>query len=930
LLERDAELDALADAVQRAAGGDGSLVLAEGPAGIGKTRLLLAAREQARAAGFAVLRARGAALERDVAHGVVRQLFERRLVGAQPGERTALLSGPAAAAASVVLGATGDAPPGADAAAPLTGPGVTRALYWLALALAADRPLLLLADDLHWADAPSLHALAYLAGRLDDTPILLLAASRDDEPGADRALLAELATAPEATVLRPAPLTRPAVGALTRTAFGEDAPDGFLDACGQATGGNPFLLTELLGALAADGRRPGTVDADEVAGAGPAAVARTILLRLGRLGEPARALARAAAILPDGAEPRHAATLADLDAQTARSAADTLVAAGLLEHGRLLRFPHALVRAAVADDVPPASRAAAHRRAAALLRAEGARDEAIVPHLLAAEPSADPEVVAVLRRTAATAMAGGAADSAVRHLLRALVEPPRPTDLPDVLADLGRAELRGGHFAAADEHLRRAADLAGDPVARARLGHDLAQAAFSVGGFEAAAAAIDRALAGLGDAEPSVALGLEADLALMAHLFGREHPVLERLDHHRDADPATRPGRTALAVLAQRELDRGRDAEATGALAVRALAGGRLVREDSTEALPWYFAVYALMTAESDVELDEALEDGFADARRRGSTWGFSGVSGVRALRAVQTGDLREAEAHARAGADTAVPSFAYSLWSWVALAQLEQGDVEAAAATLAEHPPPGSEPFIAFRWWAFLRARVLLSQGRGAEALAELEPLEAIAAGGREMMWPWRPVAALARVCAGQAEEGRAMAADAVARARVWGRPRRLGEALLTLAEVGADDARETCLREAVAVLAPSSARLEHARARHALGIALLRAGRRGEGREQLEQALDLARACGARALAESARDELLVAGAAPQRLSFDSLTAAERRVADLAAEGRTNREIAELLFVTPKTVENHLGRAYVKLGIASRRQLAVALVGA
>jgi DNA-binding CsgD family transcriptional regulator len=383
-------------------------------------------------------------------------------------------------------------------------------------------------------------------------------------------------------------------------------------------------------------------------------------------------------------------------------------------------------------------------------------------------------------------------------------------------------------------------------------------------------------------------------------------------------------------VLAQREADRGRDAEATAALALRALAGGRLVREDSSEALPWYFAVYALIAAEGVAELGEAVEDAFADARRRGSVWGFSGVSGVRALHAIQLGDLREAEAHARAGAETAVPSFAHSLWAAVALALLEQGDVDGAAATLAEHPPPGSDPIIAFRWWEFLHARVLLAQDRAAEALAALEPLEAIAARGREMIWPWRPVAALARARAGRADEGQAMAADAVERARAWGRPQRLGQALLALAEVGGQHEREARLREAVAVLGASSGRLEHARARHALGLLLLRSGRRGEGCEHLEQALDLARACGARGLAEDARDELLVAGAAPQRLAFDTLTAAERRVADLAAEGRTNREIAELLFVTPKTVENHLGRAYVKLGIASRRELAAALVTA
>ena len=114
-------------------------------------------------------------------------------------------------------------------------------------------------------------------------------------------------------------------------------------------------------------------------------------------------------------------------------------------------------------------------------------------------------------------------------------------------------------------------------------------------------------------------------------------------------------------------------------------------------------------------------------------------------------------------------------------------------------------------------------------------------------------------------------------------------------------------------------------------LGSALRRAGERTDARAVLADGLEQARRCGATGLAARAHEELVLAGARPRRLQFsgvEALTAAERRVADLAAEGLSNREIAQRLYVTPKTVENQLGRVYGKLGIASRAELADALL--
>ena len=130
-----------------------------------------------------------------------------------------------------------------------------------------------------------------------------------------------------------------------------------------------------------------------------------------------------------------------------------------------------------------------------------------------------------------------------------------------------------------------------------------------------------------------------------------------------------------------------------------------------------------------------------------------------------------------------------------------------------------------------------------------------------------------------------------------------------------------------AVETLAGSARKQEEALARRDYGVALLRGGRKKAGSEQLEAALEIAMDIGSRQVAEDAAKELEIAGAAPKRLRFDELTASERRVAEYAAGGKTNREIADELFVTPKTIENHLTRVYSKLGIGSRRELAAAL---
>jgi DNA-binding CsgD family transcriptional regulator len=190
-----------------------------------------------------------------------------------------------------------------------------------------------------------------------------------------------------------------------------------------------------------------------------------------------------------------------------------------------------------------------------------------------------------------------------------------------------------------------------------------------------------------------------------------------------------------------------------------------------------------------------------------------------------------------------------------------------------------------------------------------------------------WRALLARTISRNGYSEEADELAREHLEWAEWWNRPTALGIARRASALAGPPERRADRLAEAVETLSGASYRTEEARARVELGVALLRAGKKTAGREELEVGLEIAMACHSRIPAQTAARELEIAGAAPKRLSFDQLTASERRVAEFAAGGKTNREIADELFVTPKTVENHLTKVYSKLGVGSRRELEAAL---
>jgi len=937
LLERDAEVSALAALLDAACAGTGRVVLIEGPPGIGKSALLECAKRLAPDRGMRVLAARGGALERDFSFGVVRQLFEPFVTADALLERGALFEG-AAGIAAELLGAqppAGAQPPSGELFALLHG------LHWLTAGIAADGPLLIALDDAHWADGPSLQFAHYLTRRLEELPVLLVLTARSTEPGAPSRLIDAIAGEPVASTLCPAPLSAAAARDVLRDLFATEPDPEFVRASHEASRGNPFLLTELARALAADGAAPDSAASASIRHVRPEAITRKALVRLGHLPVADQRVARAVATLGDDAALRHVAALSDLSEDDAAAAVDRLATAGFLGDGRPLRFTHPLMRAVIDDDLGPAQRARLHGRAATLLAAEPARPERVAAHLLWTEPAADREVVGWLSRAASDALRQGAAETAAGYLRRALAEPPPATDQAALLLELGRASSAAALPEAAD-HLLQAFALATDPAMRGDVAEASAPFLLSAGRTTETLELLDTVIGELAGQDPERALQLESQYVAAAMLdpSAVQHAVarFERVGEQLAGD--TRGERMMLCQLAYHRMWRSQDAAQAAAIARRALGGGRLIADRGVVPYELTGPAMALICAD---ELDDAgamLDEAATSARRHGSEHAYSWVCSARGTVAYRRGALGEAVSELRVALEVTLRSglllgSAFNSGILIA-ALLETGELDEAQACL-EHigldrafiPPPA--PFTIL---LAARGRLRLAQGDADAGIADLEECgrrTAVFGASNPLMYPWRAALALALRERGEPEAARALAGEELAAARAWDTPGVLGSAERLVALLSDD--HETMiagLGRAAELLARSPARLEHARALADLGAAQRRANRRSDARESLREALDMAQRCGATALAEQARNDLLATGARPRRLQLrgvDSLTASERRIADLAACGLSNPEIAQSLFVTRKTVETHLGRAYTKLDIRSRKELPAAL---
>ena len=895
--------------------------MVEGPAGIGKTRLLDAARAAAAERGFRVLVARASPLEREFGFGIVRGLLEPVVHAAGPAERAALLDGAARLAGPVLD--PGEADPSPTFAA-------LHGIYWLLAGMAERQPLLLAVDDGHWADGPSLRALHHLARRIEDLPVLLALTARPPEPGSEGAeLLDALRAEPTTTLVRPGPLSAAASAVLVRQVFGRAVEDSFAAACHEASAGNPLLLGALTRSLHEAGVEPVASSVGAVQDRAPGIVAAFVLPRLRHLPQSAAAVARALAVLGPGAALRHVAALAGLDPAEAARAVDRLAATELVTTEPRLAFVHPLVAQAVAERTPVAERHRAHRVAAAELAADGAPAEAVAAHLLDVDPLRDGWVVQRLRDAARDALAKGAPQPAVGYLARALAEPPAPELRAEVLFELGAAETHLGPTAGLD---RMAEALAAtvEPTSRARMALRLARGLQTAWELPRGLVVLERAVAEI-DAAPGIdeelRVLLEADYIGLA----RSRPevrddALRRLERLLPtANPDTVAGCVLFATSAVELVQTPGRTEEAVERARRALAGIR--RLDSAHFVTGvlYLAAPVLAAAGDVSAAMDASDAAVTDARARGALVELGAALGSRAEMGRRLGALLDAESDIRLAMELAAEAGAAGPQRLL-LGSLVHVLVERAELDTAQQEIEG--PALGLEHAGLLAGvgRLRLAQGRPAEAL---DALLAVGARLAKRGWvhpgllPWASDAAVACHLLGRPDEARERAAAALADARRYRTPLATGIALRAVGLVTDDlDA----LTEAADVLGETPARVEHARSLVELGAALRRRNRRVDARAPLRAGLDLASRAGATALVRQAMEELAAAGARPRTLrltGLEALSASERRVARLAAEGRSNRDIAQALFVTTKTVEVHLSGCYRKLGIASRAEL-------
>ena len=937
LLERETQVAALGALADAARSGGGRLVVIEGSAGIGKTRLLAEARAIAGGAGMRVLAARGGEFEREFAYGIVRQLFEPLLASAASDLRQELLSGPAALVEPLV----GVSRPAASEDEAAEGSfAILHGLYWLAANVALQQPTLLAIDDLYWADTPSLRWLLYLTRRLEGVPLLVAAATRPVEgEGSDPALAAELIADPEVVAIRPEPLGCGSIAVLARELHGLEPDEAFCAALEAATGGNPLFVRAVLDAVAREGTSPTAEQAPRLLEIGAQGVSRAVGLRLARLPSEALALLRAASILGDGAELRHAAALAGVDAGELGPAAAALVRLDLLRREDPLEFSHPVVRSAVYETLDVVERDAAHRTAAELLLQDGARPESAAGHLIRVAPQADPFVVSALRQAAERSLERGAAEAAVGYLSRALDEQIDSAARAEVLVELGLAERRTNGPAAAD-HLRAGLELLADRSRRCAVALELGRALWFTDRIGDALAVFQQALDEMNrERDPDLYELLVAELISSAWWDAQTYPIAEAAIGELDLD-ALQGGlgsEILLATMAHYEHRLGLRRELAIELARRALAPGNLLASGS---IAFYYAVNVLPKTGLLDEAVSIFDQAIAQARRRGDIFNVAFMLMWRGYWQTRRGDLRAAVADLREALDLSVAHGMLVAWPYnigfLAQALLEQGDADEAARVMDEGDFPEQLPLdqVHLIWFRLIRGRLRIETGspaRGVEELLQVGETVRLVPFDNPSSVPWRSWAAEGLRLLGRNEEAGALAEEELALARRWGDPPTIGASLRVRGLVEGGGAGIALLREAVEVLAGSEARLEHARALVDLGAALRRANRRTEAREWLREGVDLARQVGAFGLAERANDEIAATGARPRKVlqtGLDALTASERRVAQLAADGMSNKEIAQTLFVTIKTVEVHLSHAYRKLEISSRAQLDPALL--
>ncbi len=918
LIERDVETSTIDEAIAGALSGAGRVLMLSGVAGVGKSALIGHAVDTAATVGLTTLTSCPTPVSPGLAHGVVRDWLGPLARRHKPGEKP--FDGPAERL-GVALTETGDDHPAWSLAA------IDYALAWLIDNLADRAPVLLVVDDVQWADSGSLQLLDLLSARVARTPVVLLVSRREGEPSVNPEILDRITH--RATEIRPAPLSVIGVEQVRRDLSTTPAMRSMSSReIHRLTGGVPFLVREL---LRGGGTRPGSA---------PQPVVDSLADRLGRLGDRAMEIARTVAVLGDEATFDGIAELSGLNVADLSDPLETLTDAGIVTLGTWRASPaHPIVAEAVLSSMTPSERSDRHRRAADHLTRLNKPRQVVASHLVHTLPREDPTVVDLLRKAGEDSLESGATQTAATQLYRAVSE-TRPEDTDPCLVTLAAtAHMRAGLSDLAFELWQLALGRITSAEDRAACLADMGDAQMTSGDRAGARASYEQAsrlLTEAGhDASSPELRTLMVRMSMVRALYDGAYADLEMALGKAVTQAAADDNyadRQLFAIAASALATRGEDTASARSLAVRALADGKLIEEDTCDGKLFYVAAAVLDWSDAYEDAEAALDAAIRDSRRRGSPMGFATASYSRGRLNLRRGRLQEAVAdldaalqlRARGWSEYVSPALASLVLTYLGLGRL---DAARALEPELRQIGAGRDFLSSFALHAAGIVRTL--HGDHERALADFRSVAEVLEPHvvNPAIMPWRELSAYSLMALGRRDEAREHADEAVALARQWGAPRSVGWALRTQAQLLPPDEAVPQLREAVRLFESCQSLYYLARAKNDLGELLLGSDvTRDEGVELLRCALEYGRTNEVPPVARRASQLLLrngirVADLADSPLS--SLTPGERRVVELAATGHTNRAIARQLFVTVKAVEWHLSNAYRKLGVSSRAQL-------
>jgi DNA-binding NarL/FixJ family response regulator len=954
LVGRRTEMTRVDDLLGGAEPGYPTVLQIAGASGIGKTRLLSAVLAQAQRAGYLALSGRASEFDAEEPYGVFVDLLDRS-VPELPQQRLLSLGDEALGELADVFPALSkrgaeERPPGAGSAG-VERYRLHRAVSALCDLLACGRPLFLAVDDLHWADPASVELLLYLLRRPPSAPLLVAVTYRPRQLHSKTAsLLAQAERDSRGALLELPPLT----AAEARMLIPADLPGAVAERIYSDSAGNPFFLKELIRA-ARRGLETAPLASSESADRLPRTITAVIASELDALSACSRALIQAASVVGDPFEPEVAGEIVAMDEAAVLAALDELIDCDLVQvdptHGSF-SFRHPVVRQAVYEATKGGWRRGAHARAAAVLSARGASAAARARHIERSAGLGDAEAIAVLTEAGRSAAARAPATAAgwFRAALRLLpdqAEPERRIELMLAMAvSLGSA---GNLEDSRDAFHELLSMLPPDPAIRGSATGTAALIEHLLGKHDEAQGLLLSALSGLDDHSPpatEVRLSIADGCFFSADWNGMRYWA-QKAGEDEDASAIFRAGADAALALAHYGLGDARTAQSLASKAAAAVE--RLSDSDWAARLQ---AVCYLGWAEYCVGRFDEAERHMMRALEVSRATGQEHLSGailvVQAMSNLALGRVQLASDQADTAIDASMLSTNHLFLTWAlttrCMVEIDSGSMTAAVELGRKAVQAGIDSRSAWSSVATLYlAEALLEAGEpkafrkelfAADSTPRLPPFLFYAVHAYELLTRAELELGLRDAAARWAQQ----AEDVAGQLGLDG-PRaeaRRARAALLLSDGSFADAAE--LAQASAAQAEAAGQpIQAARSRLLAGVALQRAGQPPAAIEQMRAAEEAFSAHGAWRYRDQAARALRGLGVhvaterrrahaqAPSRAGLLSLSKREMAVAALVHDGRTNRQIAQELSISLKTVENHLAKAFRRLEISSRSQLAM-----